>query len=160
MAKKETKDDVDKYMEKKQKDALKFISKCLDTMSSEEKLSNAPINQIASAMGIVMDKFTKKEDDGGNIFNIYRKNFFNSADFSVWINDAFERSIIDADIDVCMDDRILTLVTEDDAFEDARLVVMARKLRNGNDESVSKARPKTNPDPKYPKKWYLAREIS
>lgn len=64
MAKKEAKDDVDKYMEKKQKDALKFISKCLDTMSSEEKLSNAPINQIASAMGIVMDKFTKKEDDG------------------------------------------------------------------------------------------------
>lgn len=63
MAKKETKDDVDKYMAKKQKDALKFIGKCLDTMSSEEKLSNAPINQIASAMGIVMDKFTKKEDE-------------------------------------------------------------------------------------------------
>ena len=40
---------------------------------------------------------SKKEDDGGNIFNIYRKNFFNSADFSVWINDAFERSIFDSE---------------------------------------------------------------
>jgi len=50
-------------MEKRRKDALKFIGKCLDTMASEEKLSNAPINQIASAMGVVMDKFTKKEED-------------------------------------------------------------------------------------------------
>ncbi len=55
--------DIDEYMEKKRKDALDFIGKCLSTMASDEKLTNAPINQIASAMGVVMDKFTKKEKE-------------------------------------------------------------------------------------------------
>lgn len=65
--------DIDKYMEKKRKDALDFIGKCLDTMASDEKLGNAPINQIASAMGVVMDKFAKKEDDNeGNLKEILK----------------------------------------------------------------------------------------
>lgn len=60
------------YMEKKRRDALQFIGKCLDTMSSEEKLANAPINQIASAMGVVMDKFTKKDEDDGKLGEILK----------------------------------------------------------------------------------------
>ncbi len=60
------------YMERKRRDALSFIGKCLDTMSSEEKLAKAPINQIASAMGVVMDKFTKKDDDDGRLGEILK----------------------------------------------------------------------------------------
>lgn len=63
---------MEDYMEKKRKDALDFIGKCLDTMSSEEKLTNAPINQIASAMGVVMDKFAKKDDDDGRLGEILK----------------------------------------------------------------------------------------
>lgn len=64
-------DDMD-YMEKKRRDALQFIGKCLDTMSSEEKLANAPINQIASAMGVVMDKFAKSDGDDGRLGEIIK----------------------------------------------------------------------------------------
>lgn len=65
-------DSAGDYMEKKRRDALQFIGKCLDTMSSEEKLANAPINQIASAMGVVMDKFAKKDDDDGKLGEILK----------------------------------------------------------------------------------------
>ena len=64
--------DAEDYMEKKRRDALQFIGKCLDTMSSEEKLANAPINQIASAMGVVMDKFAKKDEDDGKLGEILK----------------------------------------------------------------------------------------
>ena len=64
--------DAEDYMEKKRRDALRFIGKCLDTMSSEDKLANAPINQIASAMGVVMDKFAKKDDDDGKLGEILK----------------------------------------------------------------------------------------
>lgn len=65
-------DSAGDYMEKKRRDALQFIGKCLDTMSSEEKLANAPINQIASAMGVVMDKFAKKDEDDGKLGEILK----------------------------------------------------------------------------------------
>lgn len=64
--------DAEDYMEKRRRDALQFIGKCLDTMSSEDKLANAPINQIASAMGVVMDKFAKKDDDDGKLGEILK----------------------------------------------------------------------------------------
>ena len=65
-------DSAGDYMEKQRRDALQFIGKCLDTMSSEEKLANAPINQIASAMGVVMDKFAKKDEDDGKLGEILK----------------------------------------------------------------------------------------
>ncbi|UKI35814.1 MAG: hypothetical protein L6V93_17430 [Clostridiales bacterium] len=38
---------------------------------ARKKLANAPINQIASAMGVVMDKFAKKDEDDGKLGEIF-----------------------------------------------------------------------------------------
>lgn len=100
---------------------------------------------------------SKKQDDGGYIYNIYRNHFSGSTDFDNWINEARERSVIDADIDVGYEDKILTLVTSCDDFEDARLVVMAREIRNEDNADIIKSKPKANSNPKYPKKWYDTR---
>ena len=66
--------DVIKYIDTKKKDACDFINKCMLIMSDDEKLEKASINQIASAMGIVIEKFTKNlsKDDGVFLDEIIR----------------------------------------------------------------------------------------
>ena len=44
-------------------------------------------------------------------------------------------------------------------FENARLVVMARKLRSGEDNTPLNNAAHTNPNPTYPQKWYDERGI-
>ena len=62
------------YMEEKKKDACDFINKCMAIMADDEKLEKASINQIASAMGIVIEKFTKNlsESDTSQLGDILR----------------------------------------------------------------------------------------
>ena len=95
----------------------------------------------------------RKADDGGYIYNLFRKNFRDDDDFRVWVDEAKQRSLIRTDLEVSMDDSLITLVTCANDFENARLVVMARELHE--DESASD--PSTavpNPSPRYPKRWY------
>lgn len=65
---------VIEYMEAKKKDACDFISKCMAIMADDDKLEKASVNQIASAMGIVIEKFTKNlsSDDDGQLGEILR----------------------------------------------------------------------------------------
>ena len=103
----------------------------------------------------------KKEDDGGYIYNIYRNKFLNDTDFANWISEAKERSLINTSTEVTQEDNILTLVTDCDDFENARLVVMAKKAKQGsvynpNEKTTASA----NHQPLYPKKWYSERGIN
>ena len=50
---------MDEYLEQERERAQTFISKALDYLCSDEKLALAPLNQIATAMGIVIDKWGK-----------------------------------------------------------------------------------------------------
>ena len=50
---------MDDYLEQERDRAQGFISKALDYLSSEEKLAAATLSQIATAMGIVIDKWGK-----------------------------------------------------------------------------------------------------
>lgn len=67
-------DSVIKYIDTKRKDACDFISKCMAIMADDEKLEKASINQIASAMGIVIEKFTKNlsKDDTSHLDEILK----------------------------------------------------------------------------------------
>lgn len=100
-----------------------------------------------------------KADDDGRIFDIYRKKFGGEDDFNMWIEDAKKRSVIESNVDVSLQDNILTFVTSNTDFENARLIVMARSERAG--EELSSAHPvaKANAYPQYPKKWYDVRNI-
>lgn len=50
--------DVLAFLDLKKKDACLFIEKALEALCSTEKIAAAPLSQIATAMGIVIDKFT------------------------------------------------------------------------------------------------------
>jgi len=103
----------------------------------------------------------RKEDDGGYIYNIYRNKFLNDTDFANWINEAKERSLINTDTEVASEDNIVTLVTDCDDFENARLVVMAKKAEPGSAYNPNeKTKATANHQPLYPKKWYTERGIN
>lgn len=100
-----------------------------------------------------------RADDDGYIYNISRNKFINESDFNKWVEEGLERSIIDTNVNVEFSDDILTLVTCAEDFENARLVVMAKKLDDAEDKSPINNEAHTNPDPLYPAKWYEIRGI-
>ena len=72
------------------------------------------------------------EHDNGNKF--YYNAFVDAkdeADFNNFVNEVKRRSIFDTPVDVEYGDELLTLSTCTYEFADARLVVVARQLREG-----------------------------
>ena len=51
------------YMEELQGKLCDIVDMYLNELSCREKLENAPINQIASALGVLIEKFTKNAPD-------------------------------------------------------------------------------------------------
>ena len=100
-----------------------------------------------------------KADDNGYIYNIARKSFRGEEDFQAWVNEAEKRSLIQTGVDVQPDDRIVTLITCADDFENARLVVMARETRQG-EAPIDPEIATVNPSPQYPKRWYDDRGLT
>ena len=94
------------------------------------------------------------EDDIGGIYDIYRKSFINEEDFNGWANEAYVRSLINTGVDVTIDDDIITLVTCCSDIDNARLIITARKVRDGEDAAVNTENAIINPNPKYPLRWY------
>ena len=93
-------------------------------------------------------------DDKGYVFDITRDTFYYHNEFDSWINEAYSRSLINTGVDVNIDDSILTLVTCTNEIKDGRFVVMARKVREGEDSNVDTSVAVKNPNIRYPKSWY------
>lgn len=95
-----------------------------------------------------------KDDDNGYIYNVYRNNFNTEADFDYWVKEAYDRSVINTGVDVDSEDEIVTLITCSNDFSNARLVVMARKLRKNESAIVDTSNCTVNANPRHPQKWY------
>lgn len=95
-----------------------------------------------------------KEDDDGYIYNVYRQNFNNEEEFDYWTDEAFQRSVINTGVDVKYEDDILTLITCSNDFPNARLVVMARRVRDDELNEFDTSNCTVNSNPRYPQKWY------
>ena len=93
------------------------------------------------------------DDDNGNIFNYAKPNFKSSDDFAAFIGEAKKRSVINVPTDLYYQDEIITLSTYSDEFENARFVVMAKKIITANEINISK-NATLNPNAKYPQAWY------
>ncbi len=100
-----------------------------------------------------------KKDDNGYVYNIFRKKFRDSSDFNAWTEEAYKRSLIETNVDVELGDNILTLVTCSSDFENSRLVVMAREVREGENHKVDTSEAVIRKNPLYPQKWYDVRGI-
>ena len=95
--------------------------------------------------------------DNGYTFPYLTVNFHSDAKFNEFIADVKSRSYYtNEDVDVKPGDKILTLSTCCYEFEDSRFVVMARRVRDGEDENVDVSKVKENENQKFPQAWYDA----
>ena len=98
---------------------------------------------------------TNTEPDQGEIFNYLVSDFGSKKDnFLEFIYQIRLRSIIDIPVDVSEDDQIVTLSTCSYELKDFRTVVVARKVRENEDENVDVSRAKYNSKTLYPDAYY------
>lgn len=92
--------------------------------------------------------------DNGYLFNYIFPEMENDEDFAGYIAQLDRRKLYTTGVDLLKSDRILTLSTCSYAFDDARLVIVARLVRPGESEKVDTSLAAVNPSPKYPQLWY------
>lgn len=66
------------FMDSKKNDVCGLIDKFLSAMGDDEKLAAATVNQLATAMGIVIDKYTANE--AANASSAKENNLFEAID--------------------------------------------------------------------------------
>ena len=97
---------------------------------------------------------TNTLEDQGEPFQYLRYSFADDSDFLNYVYQVRERSLIDMPVDVNEDDQLITLSTCSYEFNEFRTVVVARKVRPGEDASVNVSQAAKNPDPLMPDVWY------
>ncbi len=97
---------------------------------------------------------TNTLEEQGEFFNYLRGDFASDYDFLNFVYQLRVRSIIDCPVDVNEDDTLLTLSTCAYDFDEFRLVIVARKVRDGEDSSVDVSEASYNSNPLYPDIWY------
>ncbi|MBO5333142.1 MAG: class B sortase [Clostridia bacterium] len=89
-----------------------------------------------------------------NGFNYMITDFASDEKFNSFINEVRLRSIINTNVTVNANDKIITLATCSHEFDDARLVIMGRLVRENENAAVDVDGATLNPQPKYPQAWY------
>ena len=95
-----------------------------------------------------------EEDDNGFVFRYYFTSLSTEERYAAYLNELMQRSLYDTGVDVLPSDKILTLSTCSHEFEDARFVVVARLVRQGESEEVDVSRSSVNSNPRYPQAYY------
>ena len=92
--------------------------------------------------------------DNGQVFAYNTPEFSDDTAFLTWVEECKLRSIIDTNVDVVADDTVLTLQTCAYDFTEARMVIVARRVRDGESAEVDVDSATVNSDCKYPQAWY------
>ena len=92
--------------------------------------------------------------DNGYIFPYYFTNLSSTSKMSAYLSELAQRSLYDTGVDVLPTDKLLTLSTCAHEFEDARFVVVARLVRDGERTDVDTSRAVANSNPRYPQAYY------
>ena len=90
----------------------------------------------------------------GPLFRYLRGSFGSDYDFLNFVYELRMRSIINCPVDVNENDEILTLSTCAYDFDNFRLAVIARRVREGESTAVKVSDASYNPNPLYPDVWY------
>lgn len=98
------------------------------------------------------------KDDNDYIFDYKTNNFTSESDFIFWLEEIQQRSLYSAAMPITIEDNFITLVTDSVEFEGAKLVVMARKLHDGENPDFSLSN--INPQPRYPEAYYQKKGIN
>lgn len=103
---------------------------------------------------------SNESDDNGYIFNYIFKNLSSDEYFNTYINQLDQRKLYTTGVDILPSDKILTLSTCCYDFDDARLVVVARMVRDGESENVDTSKAVLNSNTRYPQAWYTAKKVT
>ncbi len=98
-------------------------------------------------------------DDNNYIFNYTVTSFMSDEKFMSFVDEIKARSFFTTGVQVQADDKLITLSTCSYEFSDARLVVVARLCREGEEPAVDTSLASTNPSPKLPQAWYDAKGL-
>ncbi len=97
---------------------------------------------------------TQPQHDNGYVFNYLRTDFATDQEFHDFYNEVIQRSYFTTDVDVTPEDKLLTLSTCSLLMDDARFVVMARLVRDGESEAVDTSSAGVNANQRFPQAWY------
>lgn len=75
-------------------------------------------------------------------------------------NEVLSRSLIVTGVDIQPGDQLITLSTCTYDFKEARFAIVARRVREGESETVDTSASYVNPNPVMPKAWYEAKKIA
>ena len=84
--------------------------------------------------------------------------FADETEFYNYVNEVKRRTLRITNVDVKYGDQLLTLSTCNNAFDTARLVIVARRVRDGEDPNERIAGSIPNPNIKWPNVYYLWNE--
>ncbi len=99
-----------------------------------------------------------KAQDNGYEFPYLTTQFPSEQKFLEFIDEVKSRSYYtNEDVDIIPGDKILTISTCDTVFYDARFVVMARLVREGESADVDTSKAKINSNQRFPQAWYDAK---
>lgn len=104
---------------------------------------------------IVSVFITNTKPEHGEVFSY--NNFVGTqseSSFNEFVDEIRKRSLFDMPVDVAYGDKLLTLSTCTYEFTDARLVVVARLVRDGESTEIDTSQIKINEDPLFPPIWY------
>lgn len=97
---------------------------------------------------------TNELESQGPVFNYMRSEFKNFSDYLNFVYQLRIRSLFNTGVSFRNDDKILLLSTCSYEFDDFRLVVVARKIREGESDSINTEHISANPQTLYPDCWY------
>lgn len=100
---------------------------------------------------------TNTLEEHGKIFDYLKINFANDKDFLDFVYNVKVRSLIDTPVDIGRKDFLITLSTCSYELKDFRTVVVARKVREGEDVAVNVDEAKMAANPLMPDGYYSKR---
>lgn len=98
--------------------------------------------------------------DNGYLFNYPTSNFVSDEAFVGYLEQLNQRALYTTGVDVEIGDKLITLSTCTYDFTDARLVVVGRMVRKGEDAVVDTSQAVKNSNPRYPQAYYSAKGLS
>lgn len=101
-----------------------------------------------------------EEADNGYVFDYAFQNLGSLDSFASYIEEINTRRIYNTGVDIESSDKLLTLSTASDEFKGARLVVVARLVRDEESEGIDTSRVSDNKTPRYPQAYYDALGVS
>lgn len=134
----------------------------LEQYRKPEAFISSPIIEMKTIYGNYKFKIyavfivnSDKEQDNGNRF-YYNFTQATDAEFEEYVNELDKRKLYSTGVDICPQDKILTLSTCCYDFYDARLAVIGRLVRDGESPEVDTSLVKINENPKFPQAYYDA----